>query len=238
MIAAALTDTLSIAHRGCHAGVPENTLPAFEAAVKLGVDGIETDVRLSGDGRLVLLHDRVTPRGRPVAELTHAELAEDFGHEVPLLADALDAFPDLLWNIEIKVPAAAPAMLAAVAGYRESRRLLVTSFQHDIIADYAERLAVDCGLLFAHRPLDIAALIAGFQRHSRVASLVWDYDAVDDPVLHAAGTAGWRNYVYGAVTAAEHQRCRALRCAGVITDFPWLLSPARPMTRSGGPAVA
>ena len=41
---------LILAHRGFHAGQPENTMGAFEAARKLGVDGIETDVRLSADG--------------------------------------------------------------------------------------------------------------------------------------------------------------------------------------------
>ncbi|MBI3937750.1 MAG: glycerophosphodiester phosphodiesterase, partial [Betaproteobacteria bacterium] len=41
---------LILAHRGYHATVPENTLEAFAAAVELGVDGIETDVRTSRDG--------------------------------------------------------------------------------------------------------------------------------------------------------------------------------------------
>ena len=41
---------LVIAHRGDHAAVPENTLAAFEAAIMVGVNGIETDVRISLDG--------------------------------------------------------------------------------------------------------------------------------------------------------------------------------------------
>src|SRR5205823_1239775 len=46
------------AHRGLHFGaaVPENSLAAFERAIELGT-GIECDVRLSGDGSAVVLHD-------------------------------------------------------------------------------------------------------------------------------------------------------------------------------------
>ena len=59
-----------LAHRGYHADVPENTMAAFEAALRLGVDGVETDVRLSRDGLPVIIHDRTTPKKRAVFELT------------------------------------------------------------------------------------------------------------------------------------------------------------------------
>lgn len=46
-----------IAHRGDHRREPENSLAAFAEALALGVDGIEVDVRLTGDGNLVCFHD-------------------------------------------------------------------------------------------------------------------------------------------------------------------------------------
>jgi len=45
-------------HRGDRTNFPENTMPAFRAAVELGLDAIETDVRRTKDGHLVLIHDR------------------------------------------------------------------------------------------------------------------------------------------------------------------------------------
>jgi len=48
---------LVCAHRGCTQDDPENTAAAFEAAIRLGVDMVETDVRRSGDGQIVLAHD-------------------------------------------------------------------------------------------------------------------------------------------------------------------------------------
>lgn len=51
-----------IAHRGAHQREPENTLASFAEALALGVDGIELDVRLTGSGHLVCLHDPYTRR--------------------------------------------------------------------------------------------------------------------------------------------------------------------------------
>lgn len=212
-----------LAHRGYHADAPENTMGAFAAAVKLGVDGIETDVRLSADDKLVIIHDRVSPKKRAVAELTHRELAGDIGQPVPLLADILDAFPDVLWNIEIKTPQAWPAAARVLAEYQGKRRLLVTSFRHDVVIQCADELDVECGLLLAHRPFDVAAIVAGCSDRPRIKAIVWDYNIVDDSVLRAVSATGWRNYVYGAVTLAEHQRCVALGLAGLITDHPPLI---------------
>ena len=45
------------AHRGLRATYPENTMEAFKAALEVGVDQLETDVRCSKDGELVLMHD-------------------------------------------------------------------------------------------------------------------------------------------------------------------------------------
>ena len=49
-------------HRGDRKNFPENTMPAFESIVKMGADAIETDVRMTKDGHLVLIHDRDVKR--------------------------------------------------------------------------------------------------------------------------------------------------------------------------------
>ncbi len=210
---------LLLAHRGYHADVAENTMAAFAAAVALGVDGIETDVRLSRDGLPVIIHDRVTPFRRAVAGLTRNELERDVGHAVPVLEDILDAFRDVLWNIEIKNPEALPAALPVLKAYQSRRRLLLTSFRHDVVRAAADELEIECGLLLAHRPLDVAAMIAGCAA-PRIRAIVWDYNVVDPAVLQAVTGRGWSNYVYGAVTPAEHQHCAGLGVAGLITDHP------------------
>ncbi len=51
-----------ISHRGEHLEHPENTVPAFEAAIRAGADFIEVDVRATSDGKLVLSHDSTVNR--------------------------------------------------------------------------------------------------------------------------------------------------------------------------------
>ena len=211
---------LLLAHRGYHAEVPENTMAAFEAALRLGADGIETDVRLSRDGLPVIIHGRTTPKKRAVVELTRREIESDVGHPVPVLDDVLDAFAGLLWNIEIKNPEALPAVMPVLKQFQRRRRLLVTSFRHDVVMQCVRELEADCGLLLAHRPLDVWAVIAGCGGQPQLKAIVWDYNIIDDAVLHEVTAAGWRNYVYGTVTPAEHQRCTTLGLAGLITDYP------------------
>ena len=50
------------AHRGDRANFPENTMPAFISTCEMGCDAIETDVRMTKDGHLVLIHDRDVER--------------------------------------------------------------------------------------------------------------------------------------------------------------------------------
>jgi len=214
---------LILAHRGYHAAVPENTLAAFEAAVALGVDGIETDVRISRDGLPVLIHNRVTSSGQAVADSKRSEIEQAEGHAVPTLDQILERFPGILWNIEIKTTQALPSVIAILAKYQTSHRILVTSFRHDVVAQCAASLKLDCGLLVAHRPRTLDSLLAD-PRHARINHIVWDYNIVDAALLKQAATAGFRNFIYGPVTTAEHDYCRELGVDGVITDYPQRLA--------------
>jgi glycerophosphoryl diester phosphodiesterase len=67
-----------ISHRGEHLRHPENTLPAFMEAVRVGADYIEVDVRTTSDGKLVVMHDsdvRRTTNGKgEVAKMTFDEM--------------------------------------------------------------------------------------------------------------------------------------------------------------------
>lgn len=85
-------------HRGAPAEAVENTLEAFRAAVRLGADGIELDVRATADGALAVHHDAHLPDGRAVADVDAADLPT----HVPLLGAAFDACEPITVNVEIK----------------------------------------------------------------------------------------------------------------------------------------
>ncbi len=90
--------TSIIAHRGASFAEAENTVAAFRRAVELGAEGIELDVRRTGDDRLVVHHDAHLPDGRVIVDTPAAELPD----HVPTLEAALDACRGAFVNIEIK----------------------------------------------------------------------------------------------------------------------------------------
>jgi glycerophosphoryl diester phosphodiesterase len=100
-----MTQPLIIAHRGASAVAPENTLAAFEAAIRAGADGIEFDVRLTRDGIPIIIHDETLYRThgvrRRVADMTLNELN---GIRVPSLAQLFELFESnsMLLYLELK----------------------------------------------------------------------------------------------------------------------------------------
>ncbi|KPN21959.1 glycerophosphodiester phosphodiesterase [Arthrobacter sp. Edens01] len=110
---------LNIAHRGNSAQAPENTLAAFASAAAAGAGMIETDLQLSADGAVVLIHDQTLDRtgGRAgrVDELTAPELGQAdagswfspifAGEPIPRLEDLVDFAArntGLRWLLEFK----------------------------------------------------------------------------------------------------------------------------------------
>ncbi len=213
---------LVIAHRGDHAEHNENTLAAFEAAVKLNVDGIETDVRISSDDYLVLIHNRIIS-GREVCALTRKEIEYETGHWVPTLDEALECFPGIIWNVEIKTRAGLELIIQVLEKYQSNRTILVTSFRHDVIAICASSLKADCGLLVAHRPLSLNSLLVDSCDITRINHIVWDYDILDDSLLKESAAAGYNNFVYGLEIKSEFEYCKGINVDGVITDSPCLI---------------
>ncbi len=102
-------------HRGYPERCPENTLASFRESIRSGCDMIETDVRVTKDGELILMHDmsleRMCAVEKNVQELTLAELRELFvgapelGLRIPTLREFLELcalYADLLLDIELK----------------------------------------------------------------------------------------------------------------------------------------
>lgn len=100
------------AHRGWCGKYPENTMAAFRAALELGVDQIETDVRITKDGELVLIHDgtvdRTTNGTGAVDAYTFEELRKldaGNGEQIPTLIELMELVkdhPTLTLDIELK----------------------------------------------------------------------------------------------------------------------------------------
>jgi len=137
-----------IAHRGSSAYAPENTLAAFELAMRQGADAIELDAKLSADGQVVVIHDqtvnRTTPSTGRVNELTLAELRKmdagshfDIafkGESIPTLDEVFKAVGQLgIVNVELtnytSITDALPEKVAAlVKQHKLGQRVIFSSF--------------------------------------------------------------------------------------------------------------
>jgi glycerophosphoryl diester phosphodiesterase len=140
-----------VGHRGNAARAPENTLESFRQAVELGVDALELDVHVSGDGHVVVVHDttldRTTDGSGRVERLTLAEIQladagarftpdrgttwpyRGRGITIPTLDEVFRAFPTTPLLIEIKADAAAKPTRELIDRHRATARCIVASFR-------------------------------------------------------------------------------------------------------------
>ena len=145
--------SLVISHRGANRVAPENTLPAFETSIRLGVDGFENDVHLTSDGVAVVCHDDTVDRtsngsGR-ICDMTLEELrALDFGSwfspsftgtQIPTLEEFYALCGSLkVINVEIKralngSTAAAAEVIRLAKEMGVFSKLIISSFDMDML---------------------------------------------------------------------------------------------------------
>jgi glycerophosphoryl diester phosphodiesterase len=237
--------TARYAHRGARAIAPENTLPAFQAALDLGVDGIELDVQRSRDGVLVVMHDFTVDRttngcGR-VVDLTLAELKElDAGESfdarfretrVPTLDEVLDLIGDrCAVNVEIKsVDYRGGEEVDAVAALVKARNLydqiLISSFNP--IALIKMRHVDDrvrLGLLYAHE-------LPGYLMQAWLGELMCPealhphHTLVDEAYMERTRAIGKTVNVWTVNVVAEASRLHRLGVDAIISDVPDVILP-------------
>ncbi len=171
---------IAYAHRGVHVATPagpapeENTAASIAAAATLGYLWVETDVRATSDGAVVLAHDpdlaRVTGLqaiDTVVADHTLARLtalAAAAGYHLTTLEQASDAVPGVRLNVDVKADAAVPGVVALaerrpelverwrVASFSERRRSAVVDGLRAIPGCEAVRSS-------ASAPLSLAAVV-------------------------------------------------------------------------------
>lgn len=163
------------AHRGASAYAPENTLPAFELAIKMGAQGIELDVHESADGHLMVIHDETVDRtsnghGR-VVDQTLSDLKRlDFSNgkegfldvRIPTLPEvyALLQPTELMINVEIKCDVVIywgiwEKLIALEREMGMQGRIFYSSFNHYVLPKIRE-LDPDAkiGLLYGEALID------------------------------------------------------------------------------------
>lgn len=136
---------MNLGHRGAKTYAPENTMKSFNLALDMGVNGLETDVRQTKDGFLVLscydTTELCTGVNNIIRETNFADLYKlDFGdgEHIVLLEDFLKAFgnKDLFLAIEIKQENIHKETLEYVRKYvKNIDKVTITSFEFENLVD-------------------------------------------------------------------------------------------------------
>jgi glycerophosphoryl diester phosphodiesterase len=135
---------------------------AFHHAVGLGFRWIETDARASADGVVMAFHDasldRLTDRTGPIATLDARTLesARVSGEPIPTMREALETFPDRLWNIDAKSDDVVEPLLALLRELGALDRVCIGSFSHRRLARV--RALTDSAVCTSASPWEVARL--------------------------------------------------------------------------------
>jgi glycerophosphoryl diester phosphodiesterase len=227
---------IPFAHRGGASEVPENTMPAFEHAVRLGYQYVETDVHVTADGVLLAFHDdvldRVTDSEGVVAELPWSVVKEarvDGREPIPLFADLLAAWPDLRVNIDPKHDAAVEPLASALRGARAVDRVCVGAFSDERLERVRTLLPGVCTSLgpIGTLQLGLAAQGEGVgELAAPCAQVPTDYEGIEivtPAFLDTAHERGLQIHVWTIDDEAEMARLLDLGVDGIMTDRPAVL---------------
>ena len=234
------------AHRGAKAVAPENTLPAFQQALAMGVDGIELDVHLSQDGQLVVIHDfsvnKTTNGQGPVRSFSAAQLAQlDAGSHfspafagtgVPTLPAVFDLVGDRCRiNVEIKneEPDGGHEVEVLVQLIQQRHlydQVIVSSFNPITLIKlrWADP-KITLGLLYSD-PLPAHLRMAWFTPILQPEALHPDHRLVDESLMGWARSKGCAVNTWTVNDPDEARRLAKLGVDVIISDVPDLLIEA------------
>lgn len=222
------------AHRGDNSQAPENTMPAFKAAVENGADWIELDVTQTKDGVLVIFHDadlmRLTGKPDKIWDMTYEELsqinaASHWGPffrdtRIPRLEEVLDYCKDKIkLNIEVKVNDHQT---------QDFILRLVSLLQEKNMTDQCMITSFDYHSLQVVKQLD-PSLKTGFisskaieqpEAFTSADNFVLSIDLINPETVSRIHTLGKEVIVWTVNDAYSVDKCRKAGADNLITDKP------------------
>ncbi|MFC5449381.1 glycerophosphodiester phosphodiesterase [Paenibacillus aestuarii] len=228
---------MNLAHRGASEYAPENTLAAFYKGVEMGANGIETDLRLSKDGTVILFHDhelkRTTNGSGAPGDYNWSELAEldagswfspeYAGERLVTFEEFLRFFgrKDLFFALELKDRHVEEKMLDLVKRYRVQEKVTVTSFLFDNLVA-VRKLDSDIRIGHLIRQIDLPALERlkeiGAQQVCPSAELLTAAD------VELAKSHGFEVRAWGAFSVELMEHILACGVDGTTINFPDILT--------------
>lgn len=228
-----------IAHRGESSGAPENTIPAFKAALASGTTGIEFDIHITQDGHAIVFHDatvdRCTDATGCVADMTLAQIkaldagswfASPYeGERIPTLDEAIEAIASPTFMVmhlrdhENASDRCERAVADAIERHDCRKRTLIThNTRHGLqrLRDMDPKLRL-CWIPYGGEPaeeyVDDSYLLGCRFLQPRISEIT------PDLVAYAHDKGMWIN-AFWADEIEDMERMIALKVDGIITNYP------------------
>jgi glycerophosphoryl diester phosphodiesterase len=217
----AVTMPLRIGHRGAAGHERENTLRSFSRAIELGVDYIETDLRRTADGVIVLSHDPwIQGSGVKRLEVKSSTLAQ-LRAESDVVA-TLDEVLDIARGrtglmLEIKVEGIGAATVDQVVHSGFSGPLIYASFHHlELLAIHELRPDARTLALIHGGPVNPTQ----FARDARATHAGINIEFATEERVTALGRAGFQVFVYTVDEPSDIAAMKLVGVDGIISDYP------------------
>lgn len=234
-----------MAHRGGGDEAPENSMEAFERMRGIGVRNLETDAHVTADGVVVLHHDPMVDRTYDgtglISRLTWREISRmrnAAGERMPLLAEVLDACPDMWLNIDAKSDDVVDPLMGVLEEHDAFGRVLLASFSEQRLRrirrsgapDLSTSLGVDAvarlvaAAQFASNPASWR--VPGPRQSVRAVQVPERYGVARVVTPRFVATAHWLGlavHVWTVNEARAMARLADMGVDGIITDRPTLL---------------
>ena len=228
-------------HRGDPQHFPQNTLAGFDAAIKLGCDWVETDMRFTRDGKIVLSHDNNTNVNGDIRccinevdfetlrkvnvankfNMLHDELPPRFD-AVPLLEEALELFRNQS-TVRLSLQPKEPGIVQQAAKIIRDMKFPVELFGfNDGNFDYmleARKEFPDCCIFYDIRPNDLDSEITAAKANCFNELVVWE-EKLSAAVAERILDAGFPLGAWNVNNPGEMKRFMEMGVYRFYTDFP------------------
>jgi len=219
------TRPIIIGHRGASGHALENSLAAFSIAADPAhpghCDGVELDIHVTTDGKIVVHHDPYLSTGEAIAATSlvgvrAVPLAD--GSSIPLLDEVIDILSGVELFVEAKgLPAAADPLLAAALARHRGAKAHVHAFDHRIIARLHSRFPrLSLGVLSSSVPVDVAG-----QVRRAGAQVLWqEHSLIDADLMASCRSEGIAVIAWTVNEQAEAGRLSELGVTGLCGNWP------------------
>ncbi|QBZ97462.1 glycerophosphodiester phosphodiesterase [Flavobacterium sangjuense] len=213
-----------IGHRGAKGHVAENTLASFQKAIELGVDGIELDVHLSLDGKVMVIHDDTVDRTTSAKGLVKDFSAKELKpFDIPTLESVFELVKQKCFiNIELKTFETADKVAELIERYISEKHwkyddFIVSSFDWNALQQvHFLNDKIRIGVL-TNTDLDLALAFAKFIKAYSVHPY---YHLLTAENVTQMQSKNFKVYPWTINEQEDIIFVKSLNVDGIITDFP------------------